>query len=80
MLNNINITELLEFAIAGIDSEIEKTERKILTGYKIINKEIESSKSEEEIKQLVRLKKDHIEHLKNLKDIYAWELSLIEQK
>lgn len=80
MLDNIDVVELLNFAIAGINSEIEKTEKKIVKGNKILNGEFKSNRSKEKIKQVISLKKDHIEDLKKLKDVYTWKLGLIEQK
>ena len=72
--------ELYTLAMLGCQCEIEKAEKGVKLGYKLLNGEVKTDKSDYEIKQAIQKKQDAIEYYHNLQMLYSWEMDLIDDE
>lgn len=72
--------ELYTLAMVGCQCEIEKAEKGVKLGYKLLNGEVKTDKTEYEIKQAINKKKEAIEYYINLQQVYSWEMDLLEDE
>lgn len=72
--------ELYTLAMVGCQTEIEKAEKGVKLGYKLLNGEVKTDKTEYEIKQAINKKKEQIEYYINLQQLYSWEMDLLEDE
>lgn len=78
----MNMTEILKFAIEGVNAEIDKRERTISKGKQRI-KQIENgerSGSIYEVKEVIKIRREEIEELLEKKFDYEWELAMLNEK
>ncbi|WP_033829035.1 hypothetical protein [Bacillus andreraoultii] len=77
----MNEKEILEFAIKGIEAEIEKHEKQIRKGEQYLTdlrngKSIKSPKSESEIVEIIRKNREEAEILSKKKFDLSWKLDV----
>ena len=78
MVDKLNQIVLMEYAVKGINADIDKLERSIRRGHQLL-KDIESgiahptSKQPDEIRKVIFEKKAEIEHLKRLESDIEWQ-------
>lgn len=72
--------ELYTMAMLGCQCEIEKAEKGVKLGYKLLNGEVKTDKTDSEIKQAIQKKQDAIEYYINLQMLYSWEMDLLEDE
>lgn len=77
--------QILEYAIKGINAEIDELEKVIHQGNKFLKQyengeKPKTEKTQYEIHVIIRKKKDEIEKLAKFKDDLKWQLAEIEEK
>lgn len=78
MADKLNQIVLMDYAIKGINADIDKLERSIRRGKQLL-KDIESgishptSKQPDEIRKIIFERKSEIEHLKQLESDIEWQ-------
>lgn len=68
---------ILEYAIKGIDAEIDQLEKSIQKGKKMI---AEDERKLYDIQPIISMKKSEIENLLKLKGELSWQVAMIEDK
>lgn len=81
----LNYTQILEYAVKGINAEIEQLEKDVKQGYKFIEQiengeKVKTPKTKYEIYAICRKKKEQIEKLNKERFELSFELSELEEK
>lgn len=81
----LNQKQLIEYAIKGVNADIDKIERSIRRGENLLEAKEKgiapySDKTPLEIKQTIQKKKAEVEHLTFTVMKLKWELSELEEK
>ena len=76
--------ELIQWAIKGIDAEIEQKEKDVNKGMQYLlqfeqGKKPNTPKTEYEVKEIIRNKKAEIEELAKMKFNLKWQLTEVEE-
>lgn len=81
----LNYTQILEYAVKGINAEIEQLEKEVKQGYKLIEQiengeKVKTPKTKYEISAICRKKKEQIEKLDKERFELSFELAELEEK
>lgn len=81
---DMNIKEVLEYALKGIECEIEEKEQQIIKGKHYIEElkkghEVATKLSIDALKEVINDNKHQIELLKEKQASFKWDLSMIEK-